>query len=254
MVFVAIDIVGIFLGKRIPNRSSHMTTHPKYAIVVAGGSGTRMGGPLPKQFLCVGNRPILMRTLERLVEAEPEVQLILVLPAAQFDTWQQLCQTYGFALRYRLVSGCDTRFQSVRNGLMTIPGHTGLVAVHDGVRPFVSLKTIRQSFEVAARRGSAVAAIPSKDSLRLVDEYGHTQALRREAVRLVQTPQTFRVDLLKAAFEQEESPNFTDDASVIEAAGFAVQLIEGSYYNLKITTPEDMVIAEAFLGSTVLSI
>lgn len=213
----------------------------KYAIIVAGGSGSRMKSDIPKQFIEIGGLPILMHTLKRFKEAEPDIELILVLPESQFEYWNQLCDKYP-TVTHKLVSGGNTRFQSGLNGLKTIDNE-GLVAIHDGVRPFVSPEIIRESFKIAAEKGTAVVSVPSKDSVRV-----NGQAIDRSTVRLIQTPQTFQVSLIKKAFETEELSTFTDDASVAEHAGFEIHLTEGNYENIKITTPEDLLWAEVLLA------
>ncbi len=220
-----------------------------YAIIVAGGSGSRMGSAVPKQFLELGGKPVLLWTLEKFLAFSPDIQFVLVLPQADFFRWEALQSriTQVPTSKIILIPGGATRFQSVRNGLDSIPGSDGLVAIHDAVRPLVSVDVIRRSFEAAAQFGSGVAAVPAKDSVRQILEKDKTIALDRATLRLVQTPQTFQLSLIKKAFEQPESPLFTDDASVAEAAGFAVHLVEGAYENLKITTPEDLVVAEALL-------
>lgn len=217
-----------------------MNSIKKYAIIVAGGSGSRMKSDIPKQFIEVGGLPILMHTLKRFKEAEPEIELILVLPESQFEYWNQLCEKYP-TVPHQLVKGGNTRFQSGLNGLKTIENE-GLVAIHDGVRPFVSAEIIQESFKVANEKGTAVVSVPSKDSVRV-----NGQAIDRSTVRLIQTPQTFQISLIKKAFETEELSTFTDDASVAEHAGFTINLIEGSYENIKITTPEDLQWAEIIL-------
>jgi 2-C-methyl-D-erythritol 4-phosphate cytidylyltransferase len=213
----------------------------KYAIIVAGGSGSRMKSDIPKQFIEIGGLPILTHTLKRFKEAEPDIELILVLPESQFEYWNQLCDKYP-TVPHILVSGGHTRFQSGLNGLKTIDNE-GLVAIHDGVRPFVSPAIIQESFKVAAEKGTAVVSVPSKDSVRV-----NGQAIDRSTVRLIQTPQTFQVSLIKKAFETEELSTFTDDASVAEHAGFEIHLTEGNYENIKITTPEDLLWAEVLLA------
>lgn len=218
-----------------------MNAIKKYAIIVAGGSGSRMKSDIPKQFIEVGGLPILMHTLKRFKEAEPEIKLILVLPESQFEYWNQLCEKYP-TVPHQLVKGGNTRFQSGLNGLKTIENE-GLVAIHDGVRPFVSAEIIQESFKIANEKGTAVVSVPSKDSVRV-----NGQAIDRSTVRLIQTPQTFQIALIKKAFETEELSTFTDDASVAEHAGFTINLIEGSYENIKITTPEDLQWAEIILG------
>ncbi|PKK37971.1 2-C-methyl-D-erythritol 4-phosphate cytidylyltransferase [Siphonobacter sp. SORGH_AS_0500] len=226
----------------------------RYVILVAGGSGSRMGVSLPKQFLSLAGKPILIHTLERFLEYSPDLQVILCLPADQFSYWEQLRKEYPLPFSQPIIEtpGGATRFQSVRNGLQQVTTD-GLVAVHDGVRPLVPVSVIARSFEVAAESGTAIAAVAAKDSIRLVTEDAGNSALDRSKLRLVQTPQTFQVSLLKKAFEQAESPLFTDDASVAEAAGYPIHLLEGSYENIKITTPEDMAFAEALLKGSSLA-
>ncbi|MES2733880.1 MAG: 2-C-methyl-D-erythritol 4-phosphate cytidylyltransferase [Bacteroidota bacterium] len=225
----------------------------RYAIIVAGGSGRRMQvsdtlSQLAKQFISIGGKPILMHTIERFAAPSQGslfgTPTIVVLPEKDFPTWERLCREHHFHIPVQLVAGGNTRFQSVKNGLAAIKGD-GLVAIHDGVRPFVSSDIIERSFQVAAEKGTAVAAVPLKDSVRLV-EASSNRALDRSQLRLIQTPQTFQLSLIQQAFQVEESPNFTDDASVAERAGFPIYLIDGSYENIKITTPEDLLWAEAF--------
>ena len=215
----------------------------KYAIIVAGGSGSRMKSDIPKQFIEVEGLPILMHTLKRFKEADSEMELILVLPASQFDYWKMLCNKYP-TVPHQLVEGGKTRFQSSLNGLQVIDNE-GLVAIHDGVRPFVSVDIINESFIVAAEKGTAIVSIPSKDSVRV-----NGKSIDRSTVRIIQTPQTFQIPLIKKAFETEELSTFTDDASVAELAGFEINLIEGNYENIKITTPEDLLWAEVILSKS----
>jgi 2-C-methyl-D-erythritol 4-phosphate cytidylyltransferase len=215
----------------------------KYAIIVAGGSGSRMKSDIPKQFIEVGGLPILMHTLQRFKEADSSIEIILVLPETQFEYWAELCQKYK-TVPHQLVAGGKTRFQSGLNGLKVIDNE-GLVTIHDGVRPFVSTEIINESFKIASEKGTAVVSVPSKDSVRV-----NGQAIDRSTVRLIQTPQTFQVSLIKKAFETEELSTFTDDASVAEYAGFEINLIEGNYENIKITTPEDLLWAEVLLKQT----
>ena len=221
------------------------TRLPEYALIVAGGSGSRMQQALPKQFLAVGHLPVLMHTLGRFYSYHPDIHIVLVLPQAHFSFWETLCKEHHFQLPHRLVAGGSSRFASVKNGLKDIPKEA-LVAVHDGVRPFVAISTIAESFQTAAAKGSAIASVALKDSIRWAKN-GQNKALDRNDYRLIQTPQTFRAALLHRAYEQEEQSFFTDDASVVEALGEEVYLIEGSYENIKITTPEDLLVAEAFL-------
>ena len=215
------------------------TTH-FFAIIVAGGNGSRMKSEVPKQFLRLNGKPILQHTIERFLALRLPVQIILVLPARDQLIWQTLCDQHNFHPPIQTVHGGTTRFQSVRNGLSLIQEETGLVAVHHGVRPFVSPEIIQHSFETAARTGSAVTCVPVKDSVRVVGTDGVSQAVDRTQYRLVQTPQTFQLNFFRQAFQCEEQPFFTDCASVMEFAGFPITLIDGSYENIKITTPEDL--------------
>ncbi|WP_224999497.1 2-C-methyl-D-erythritol 4-phosphate cytidylyltransferase [Cesiribacter sp. SM1] len=224
-----------------------------YAIIVAGGSGSRMQSQLPKQYLPLLGKPILMHTLEAFKAASASLQLVLVLPQNDFGFWKELCEKHSFSLPHQLVAGGNSRFQSVRNGLAQVPPEA-LVAIHDGVRPLIGPGIIMESYRVAAENGSAVAAVPLKDSIRQVQADGSSQSLKREAYRLMQTPQTFRAAAIHKAYQAPEQTLFTDCASVAEAAGQAIFLVEGSYRNIKITTPEDLLFAEALLkqekGST----
>lgn len=219
----------------------------KYAIIVAGGSGLRMGAALPKQYLPIGGKPILMHTLSAFSQYPEAIELILVIPFKDFSYWKQLCQHYDFNLSHQLVEGGATRFQSVKNGLNAIWEEVGLVAIHDGVRPFVKQQVIAQSFLEAERSGSAVAVVPLKDSLRQINVQGGSSFRDRTEFRLVQTPQTFQLDQIKKAFEVEETLQFTDDATVYEYQGWEVSLIDGDLSNIKITTPEDMAFGEWLL-------
>lgn len=219
------------------------------AIIVAGGSGTRMGSPLAKQYIPVGGVPILMRTLQAFFAFDTNMQLILVLPEKDRTFWANLCRQHQFAIPHEVVAGGHTRFQSVRNGLAALRKEQTLVAIHDGVRPFVSQGVIRRSYEEAAKSGSAIPVVSLKDSLRRVWEDGRSAYQDRQVFRLVQTPQTFQVALIKRAFLVEESAEFTDDATVYEHQGWEVSLISGDPDNMKITTPEDLHYAEYLVES-----
>ena len=218
-----------------------------YVIIVAGGKGLRMGGEIPKQFLPIGGRPILMRTLERFREYSADLQIILVLPKAQQDYWQELCKEYHFKVEYLLANGGETRFHSVQNGLALVPDDAqGVVGVHDGVRPFPSIDVIRNCYETAREKKAVIPVIPVVETLRQL-KHQTSITVPRDEYRLVQTPQTFDIQLLKAANRQPYNDHFTDDASVVEAFGFDITLVEGNRENIKITTPYDMTVAEALL-------
>ncbi|WP_296955877.1 2-C-methyl-D-erythritol 4-phosphate cytidylyltransferase [Porphyromonas sp. oral taxon 278] len=217
----------------------------RYAIIVAGGRGLRMGGELPKQFLPLSGKPILMRTLE-LFEGEVS-RIILVLPEDHIPFWKELCQKYHFTLPHTVALGGETRFHSVHSGLSHLP-QAGLVAVHDGVRPLASRALIRRSFEEAERSGATLPACPVTDSLRLRQEEGKSEAVDRSSYVAVQTPQTFDLGRLQEAYQQAYSPLFTDDASVYEAASLgSITLIDGEETNIKLTTPRDLLLAELLL-------
>lgn len=224
-----------------------------YVIIVAGGKGLRMGADIPKQFLPVGGKPVLMRTLERFREYAADLQIILVLPKAQQDYWRELCQQYNFDVEYTLANGGETRFHSVQNGLALVPDDAeGVVGVHDGVRPFPSVEVIRNCYETARTAKAVIPVIPIVETVRhLVSESNVQRSITvpRGDYRLVQTPQTFDIQLLKAANRQPYNDGFTDDASVVEAYGFDITLVEGNRENIKITTPFDMTIAEALLNN-----
>ena len=215
-----------------------------YVIIVAGGKGLRMGSDIPKQFLPIGGKPVLMRTIERFREYSADLQIILVLPKAQQAYWQQLCHEYGFRVDYLLADGGETRFHSVQHGLALIPDDAqGVVGVHDGVRPFPSVEVIRNCYEAARTHQAVIPVIPVVETLRHVAE----GTKPRGDYRLVQTPQTFDIQLLKAANRQPYCDAFTDDASVVEAFGHAITLVEGNRENIKITTPYDLKIAEVLI-------
>ncbi len=220
----------------------------RYAIIVAGGKGTRMGSQIPKQFLPIAGKPVLMHTLERFAQAKTTISVVLVLPQNQFEPWEALCKKYRFTLPHQCVIGGATRTESVFNGLQVLP-EQGLVAVHDGVRPLVSDALIERAYQTAAAKGNAIAAVPLKDSIRQLHPDGTSYAVDRSMFQLVQTPQTFQLALFKEAYRQamQSAQTFTDDASVAEAAGHTIHLVSGDYQNIKITTPEDLQFAEAFL-------
>lgn len=220
----------------------------KFVIVVAGGKGLRMGGEIPKQFLPISGKPILMRTIDRFFEYDSHIQIVLVLPQDHFDYWKKLCEEYKFKTPHLLVVGGATRYHSVKNGLLSIAcSKNDLVAVHDGVRPFVSVETIAETFEKASQLGAVIPVIDSVDSLREVIG-SKSQACDRNAYKLVQTPQTFTYKVLRQSYNLDYRDTFTDDASVVEAAGFDVSLVKGNRENIKITTTYDLKIASVLVG------
>lgn len=221
--------------------------YTEYALIVAGGKGTRIKSKIPKQFLELNGLPVLMHTILAFYRYSDQIKIILVLPEDDFSTWEMLCNQYNFHKPIILEHGGESRFLSVKNGLEKIEGD-GLVAIHDGVRPMVNEDIIAASFRLAAVHQCAVAAVRLKESIRMIDQ-DHTKAVDRSRFRLIQTPQTFRVSLIKEAYKQKEDASLTDDASVAERAGYPVSLFEGSYENIKITTHEDLVFAEALLKS-----
>ena len=220
----------------------------RFAILVAGGSGTRMAADRPKQFLLLRGEPVLLHTLRRFAEPALGVAaIIVVLPTDQLETWRQLCAQFAIDIPHTLVTGGATRWASVKAGLAALNAYgEGLVAVHDGVRPLVSRLVVERTYAAAATHAAAAAAVMPKDSVRLVSQHG-SAAQNRSRLRLMQTPQTFEIDLLRRAYAMPELATFTDDATVVDDL-CRVQLVEGDYRNLKITTPEDLLIAEALLG------
>ena len=215
-------------------------------LIVAGGRGTRMGGPQPKQFLELAGRPVLMHTLEAFDRWDASARLIVVLPEDQIDTWKRLCEAHVFGRIHRVVAGGETRFHSVRNGLDAVASD-GLIAVHDGVRPLVAPSVIAACFAAAADGGAAVPVVPVVESVREVDADGGSRPVDRARLRVVQTPQVFRADVLRAAYCLPYDPRFTDDASVVEASGVAVRLVPGNRENIKLTTPMDLLLAEQLM-------
>lgn len=219
----------------------------KFAIVVAGGKGLRMGGDIPKQFRLISGRPVLMHTLEVFYKYDPEIELILVLPEDHQAYWKELCAQYRFSIKHNIVTGGETRFHSVKNGLDTLPKE-GLVAIHDGVRPLVAQDVICTAFEEAKRSEAVIPVIEMTDSLRELTSDGKSKSVARNLYRGVQTPQVFSTVLLKKAYQQPFCKQFTDDASVVEATGKEVTLIKGNPENIKITTPQDLLLAEMLLS------
>ena len=246
-----------------------------YIIIVAGGKGLRMGSDIPKQFLPIGGKPVLMRTLERFRAYSSALQIILVLPEAQQDYWRQLCEEYHFDVEHQIANGGQTRFHSVQNGLALVPDDAeGVVGVHDGVRPFPSIEVIRNCYETARTAKAVIPVTPVVETVRQLISNGlhDSRTVPRDEYRLVQTPQTFDIQLLKAAYKRAQNQvnlssaereqarpevkaanrqpyndGFTDDASVVESYGYAITLVEGNRENIKITTPYDLKIAEILI-------
>ena len=217
----------------------------KVALIVAGGKGSRMNSPVPKQFLEIAGKPILLRTIEQFLGFDAETEIVLVLPEDQFATWKRLCEQHRFFQPVTLAQGGVTRFQSVKNGLDKIEGE-GIVFIHDGVRPLVSLETLERCWQTAREKGNALPVSPVVESIREITAAG-SRHVNRDQFRLVQTPQTFRFDIIKQAYRQPESDLFTDDASVYEACGGKINLVAGNPENIKITTSVDLVIADTLL-------
>lgn len=217
----------------------------KYAVIVAGGKGVRMGSAVPKQFLPLNGQPILYHTLKAFMDAYADMHLVLVLPQDQLSYAQMVLQSFPDRIDITIVAGGETRYHSVQNGLKVVEADS-VVFVHDGVRPLVTPALIQQCYEQTVEKGSAIPAIPVADSMRIIEDED-SRPIDREQMRIIQTPQTFRSEIILPAFEQEHQPSFTDEATVVEAYGDVVYLTEGERSNIKVTTPEDIIVAEALL-------
>jgi 2-C-methyl-D-erythritol 4-phosphate cytidylyltransferase len=216
-----------------------------YVVIVAGGSGKRMGVETPKQFLELAGKPVLMHTIERFHQFNKSIEIITVLPENQLRHWCELQKNFDFNIPHTLVRGGAHRFNSVQHGLEFV-SNRGLVAIHDGVRPLVKLETIKRCFEAAEKHGNAIPVLSPADSLRLLN--GHTnEPINRLNVKQVQTPQVFDAAILKKAYKQPYLEAFTDDATVVERTGVRIHLVEGNRENIKITNPEDLFIAQMLL-------
>ena len=220
-----------------------------YALILAGGSGKRMGNEIPKQFVEIAGKPVLIHTLENFQAYDPQISIILVLPKEQTDFWKNLCDKYHCNISHTIAEGGRERFFSVKNGLNAITGD-GIVFIHDGVRPLVNHETLRRCQVMAEALGNAIPAIPVAESVRYMTEES-SKPVDRSRLRLIQTPQTFRIPLIKKAYEQPYIESFTDDASVLEQTGEPVHLTEGNRENIKITWPDDLYIAELILTGKV---
>jgi 2-C-methyl-D-erythritol 4-phosphate cytidylyltransferase len=217
----------------------------KFALIVAGGSGSRMNNNIPKQFIEINNRPVLMHTFDAFFNFDPNLEFILVLPQNQITLWNSLCDMHQFNMDCKIAFGGETRFHSVKNGLDFI-NEEGIVFIHDGVRPLVSLQTLKNCYETAIEKGNALPVIPVSESVREIDGLKN-KAVNRSKYFLVQTPQTFQTRLIQKAYQQATSNIFTDDATVLECTGETIHLVEGNRENIKITYPEDLVLADIFL-------
>lgn len=217
----------------------------KFALIVAGGSGSRMETSVPKQFLEIEGKPVLMYTFEAFSKFDSDIEFILVLPEQQVGYWESLCTKHSFRTNYKLAFGGGNRFQSVKNGLDLI-NEEGLVFIHDGVRPLVSEQTLQNCYQTALTKGNALPVVPPSESVRYSGE-NKNRAVDRSKYFLVQTPQTFETKQIKHAYKLATHQNFTDDASVLENSGFSINLVDGNRENIKITWPQDLIVAKAFL-------
>jgi len=218
-------------------------------IIVAGGKGLRMGNEMPKQFIQIAGKPILMRTVEPFFRYDPEMNIVIVLPAGFESRWDNICKEFDFRIPHKIVIGGETRFHSVRNGLKYV--ESGIVAVHDGARPFVSEKLIGRTFELAKSKHAVIPVTDVTDSLRKVNPDCSSRIINRSEIKQVQTPQVFPVEMLKNAYMTEYDDSFTDDASVVEKLGIEIHLTEGEITNIKVTTPFDLKIGELILKESI---
>ena len=215
-------------------------------IIVAGGIGSRMGSCIPKQFMLLKGKPVLMHTIEKFVEFDSSLDIIVTLPESEINIWQDLCKQYKFEHKHTAVAGGITRFHSVFNALEKISDNCEIIAVHDGVRPLVNTETIKKCFELAKEKGSAVPILQINESIRRIYE-STSEPVNRDEIYIVQTPQVFQANIIMKAYGQEYTPEFTDDASVVEKAGFVIEFVNGHRENIKITFPDDIAFAEKFL-------
>lgn len=230
------------------NLTSHISNlKSTFAVIVAGGWGSRMQSALPKQFIELCGEPVLMHTIRAFYNSQSSPQIILALHGSYHELWAQLCAKHNFTIPHKIITGGQTRFHSIKNAVDSVADDDVLIAVHDAVRPIVSADIINEAYRCAAENGTAVTAVKSRDSIRQVKGNG-SESLNRDSIYLVQTPQTFQSAILKKAYEQPYTDTFTDDASVVEQSGVAITLIEGDYSNIKITFPEDVAIAEALIN------
>ena len=215
-------------------------------IIVAGGRGKRMGSSLPKQFLEINGKALILHTIEKFLSFDSAINLIVVVNPDYLDLWLSIVKGYPFAGVCKTVAGGETRFHSVRNGIVSIIDEDSIVGIHDAVRPLISRETIKNIYLQASIHGNAVPAIPVSESIRKITDEGSIM-IERSALRIIQTPQVFRYNMLRKAYETEFKEQFTDDASVVEYSGVNINLVDGDVFNIKITTPEDLEIAKALL-------
>lgn len=226
-----------------------MTPTKIYTILVAGGKGKRMKTEIPKQFLEINGKPVLMHTLNKITAALPATEIIVALPPDEIETWKNLCKIYRFETPHTISEGGNERFYSVKNALRFITDYNSITGIHDGVRPLVSEEVIRNVYDAAQRKGAAIPVISLNESLRKTDGTSN-YALNRNDYKLVQTPQCFKTEILVNAYKQNFSTEFTDDASVVEKTGQKIFLVDGNSENIKITSPQDLRIAEALMQAS----
>lgn len=222
------------------------SSKPRYMVVVAAGRGERMGSEIPKQFLPLNGKPILMRTIEKIYSTDKFIKIVLVLSKEHQDYWRLLCEEYGFSIEHKVVEGGSQRFFSVQNAINTIE-QDSIIGIHDGVRPLASRQAIRDCFDKAESDNNAILAIKPNESIRQI-KGGATKSIDRNSIWIVQTPQCFDSKTLKQAYSQEYRKEFTDDASVVEQLGVIINIVEGNRENIKITTPIDIVYAENIIN------
>ena len=220
----------------------------KAVIIVAAGSGSRMGGKLPKQYLQLQGRPLIIHTLKRFQRFDPEIKLVVVLAPAHKELWEQMAASYEIAVGVTLAPGGPTRYDSVKSGLNLIDKET-LTGIHDAVRPLVSQDTLIRCYDAALRKGSGIPVVEMDESVRMLDAEGGSVHMDRSSLKRVQTPQVFRSDRIKQAYQQAYKSTFTDDASVYETVYGAPTLVEGNRENIKLTTPADMQLAQVLIDS-----
>jgi 2-C-methyl-D-erythritol 4-phosphate cytidylyltransferase len=218
-----------------------------HVVIVAGGKGLRFGSDLPKQFLLLNAKPVLMHSIECFYNFDNNINIVLVLPVEHFEYWKGLCQEYNFTINHSLVAGGSERFYSVKNGINAI-NTEGIIGIHDGVRPLAGINTLTRCYEMATSKGNAIPVIDIIDSVRHISDKGN-RMVNRNCYKLVQTPQVFESSLLRAAFEQEYDTSFTDDASVVEKMGTPIHLVEGNRENIKITSKFDLQLASFILNA-----